>query len=78
MLVLPHHGRHNVLAAALLETVGPSLALVSNREGEGRTPQAEIARRVGIAVLETGRRGTITVTAGERVVVTTERPLLLR
>ena len=75
LLVLPHHGRDNASAAALLEMVRPSLALVSNREGEGTTAQAVLARRSGIPVLLTGNSGTITVLGGNPPVVRAQLPL---
>ena len=75
VLVLPHHGRDNSSAASLLETVQPSLALVSNRAGEGMTAQAALARRSGIPVLHTGSSGNLTVRGVDPPVVSGELPL---
>ena len=77
VLVLPHHGRENQLAAKLLARVRPALALVSSRRADGESAQGQVARRAGCQVLHTGFVGTIEVRATTPPTIRTELPLPL-
>lgn len=58
-LLLPHHGRPDPRAAALLAAVRPRLALASCRTDDGRTAQGELAARGGAEVWTTGENGDL-------------------
>jgi competence protein ComEC len=78
VLVLPHHGRRLPAARALLHTVRPRLALVSNA-AEPTCEQAPLAAELGIPLLETGVVGSIAVAPdGDGLRIVTERELRLR
>ena len=66
-----------VAGIALIEQVRPSLALVSNADGEGRTPLAELAMRRGVPTVHTGSRGDIELRAGDPTELRTQFPSAL-
>lgn len=78
VLKVGHHGSRSSSAAAFLDAVKPSVAIISvgagNRYGH---PHAEVLQRLatrGIAVYRTDVSGTVTVVVeGDRVSVRTER-----
>ena len=74
VLILPHHGRPNRQAGALLEAVQPTLCLVSNRAGEAPSALAELARERGIAAFVTGVDGDLQVRGGTELVVQRQLP----
>ncbi|MCB9877065.1 MAG: ComEC/Rec2 family competence protein [Planctomycetes bacterium] len=61
VLVLPHHGRPNDLAAQLLAAVRPSACLASAAREDGETALGRLARRSGADLWVTGLHGTITL-----------------
>jgi competence protein ComEC len=78
IFVLPHHGRGDLPAVrALLETLGPALALVSNRSSEQSTALGDLARQMGIPVLHTGNRGDIELRLDEGLRIECEYPARL-
>lgn len=58
-LVLPHHGRRNANAPALLQRTAPGLALASAATADGDTALGALARRLGARLYVTGRCGTV-------------------
>lgn len=64
VLVLPHHGRHNPAAAALLAAVRPSCCLVSAASADGETELGALARATGADVRVTGLHGDLTIRPG--------------
>ncbi|MBL8754905.1 MAG: hypothetical protein JNK15_16490, partial [Planctomycetes bacterium] len=61
VLVLPHHGRANANAPALLQRVRPRACLASAPAGDGDTDLGELVRRSGAELWSTGRHGTLTL-----------------
>ncbi|HEX5053819.1 MAG TPA: ComEC/Rec2 family competence protein [Planctomycetota bacterium] len=61
VLVLPHHGRPNALADALLQRVHPRACLASATTADGDTSQGGSVRRFGADLWVTGQHGTITL-----------------
>lgn len=64
VLVLPHHGRPNGNALALLQRTRPRAALASARTADGDTTLGITARRFGTELWVTGQHGTLTVRSG--------------
>ena len=64
VLIMPHHGRPNSRADALLEAVQPSICLVSNRAGQEPSPLAALARNRGITAFTTGVDGDLELCGG--------------
>lgn len=63
VLLLPHHGRPHAALRALLQSVRPRLALVSNAATDTPCAQAIVTAQFGIPTLETGDRGDIGIDA---------------
>lgn len=64
VLVLPHHGRANAAAPALLRHVRPRVALASADAEDGLTALGPLARACGADVWATGLHGTIDLIGG--------------
>jgi competence protein ComEC len=68
LLVLPHHGRPNRNALALLQRVRPRACLGSAASQDGDTALGPLVRRFGALLLVTGQDGTLTFdAAGQRL-----------
>jgi beta-lactamase superfamily II metal-dependent hydrolase len=61
VLVLPHHGRANANAHALLARVRPRACLASAATADGETRLGPLVRRFGAELWTTGVHGTITM-----------------
>ena len=61
VLVLPHHGRPNEGALALLRAVSPRLCLASNQHGDGVSALGRLALAQGIETLATAVAGDLVV-----------------
>jgi hypothetical protein len=73
VLVLPHHGRANANAPALLARVRPRACLASAAAADGDTRLGPLVRIFGAELWTTGVHGTITL-AGEPPRCTGEVP----
>ena len=62
VLVLPHHGRENSAAPALLRAVDPRLCLASNQHGDGASALGRLALSNGIETFATAISGDLLVT----------------
>jgi competence protein ComEC len=69
VLVLPHHGRANLLGPRLLQRVRPVAALASAATADGDTALGAIARRCGAELWLTGHHGHLTLD-GHRGIIT--------
>ncbi len=61
VLLLPHHGRPNAAAPALLLRVQPRACLASAAAADGETALGGVSRRLGADLWVTGQHGTLTV-----------------
>ena len=59
MLVLPHHGRANANARALLLCVQPRACLASAACGDGETALGPLVRHAGAELWVTGMHGSL-------------------
>lgn len=81
VLVLPHHGRANPSAPALLQTVRPLCCLASAAAADGETRLGELVRRCGADLWVTGLHGDLELRFGLQPTITAgrgERPLRRR
>jgi len=76
LLKIPHHGSASSSTQAFLESVKPSVAILSvSEQNLGRLPHPEVLRRyerLGIRIFRTDKHGAVTVlTDGERIEIET-------
>jgi len=64
-LVLPHHGRENAMAPALLRLVRPQVAFASAAAADGDTALGRLVRAIGADLWVTGIDGTIELRCGD-------------
>lgn len=64
VLVLPHHGRPNPMAARLLQVVRPVVAFASADAADGETALGPLARAFGADLWVTGQHGDLQIHAG--------------
>jgi len=78
VLVLPHHGRANPTAPALLAAVKPLACFASAATADGDTALGELARRFGADVWITGQHGDLELRFDPPAVHTSRSGRLLR
>ncbi|MCA8973467.1 MAG: ComEC/Rec2 family competence protein, partial [Planctomycetes bacterium] len=74
VLVLPHHGRANPVAPALLRTVRPCVCLASAACADGETRLGALVRRTGRELWVTGQLGNLELRFGDAPTITAAAP----